>query len=297
MAIKTENVALPNTIKRDIQSFITSGLNHIYHSVYLFLQIDDKAKVKQWLKDIHDDILSAESWRGDDQKSPKVAPTEIVNIAFTVDGLKALGLPDEVITTFAVEFQQGMTSGQRPLMLGDTQESAPEHWDVGNPKDAPINILLILNAGLAPDDTATIDAFADKHKDIISKSGMTLLYEEKGHRRGDNKEMFGFHDGIAQPPFQGINLKDKGEKIQNVMATGEFILGYQNEYGLLPATPVINKKHDPDDILPDYNNPFDVSNVPSSELKDFGLHGSYVVYRKLQQDVPAFWEFVLQEVE
>jgi len=306
MATQTENIALLNSVKSDIQSFITSGLKHIYHSTYLFLQIDDKTKVQQWLTDIHDDILSAKSWRAEDipligpdqPKQPKLKPTEILNIAFTVDGLRALDLPDSVIQTFPVEFQQGITGGQRPLILGDTHDSAPENWYVGNPKYAPIHILLILNAGQDPDDTTEIDLFTTKQKDIISGSGLTILYEEKGHRRGDDKELFGFHDGIAQPPIQGINIYDKGNKIKNVIATGEFILGYQDEYGLFPATPVIDKKHDPNDILPDFKNPYDIHfNVPSSELKDLGLHGSYVVYRKLEQDVPAFWDFVLREVE
>jgi deferrochelatase/peroxidase EfeB len=43
-------------------------------------------------------------------------------------------------------------------------------------------------------------------------------------------------------------------------------------------------------ILPPLNNPYH-----SAQLKDMGRNGSYVVYRKLEQDVAGFWEFMKGE--
>lgn len=297
-----------DTVKGDIQGFITSGFKHIYHTIYLFLKIEDKAKAQEWLSTIVDEMTTAKGWRPVDDsangaqqasKPPKERPQKIMNIAFTVEGLKILGLPPEVIETFPVQFQEGMADEHRALLLGDTHDNSPDNWEIGNPKDGEFHILLILNAGNNPDKTKDIDAFAKAQKDIATKSGLTVRFEELGSRRRDDKELFGFHDGIAQPKVEGVNVKDsQGDKINNAVKTGEFILGYQDAYGLFPASPVMDKKYDPNDILPPYKNPRDVDDsVVSDDLRDLGMHGSYIVYRKLVQDVAAFWKFVVQEVE
>ena len=102
---------------------------------------------------------------------------------------------------------------------------------------------------------------------------------QSGYSPEGDHEPFGFHDGIAQPSIAGI----AGDSVP----TGEFILGYQNHFQIVPPTPVVPAELDPDGILSPLANPYHAS----TELRDLGVNGSYVVYRKLHQDVAGFWPF------
>jgi Dyp-type peroxidase family len=106
---------------------------------------------------------------------------------------------------------------------------------------------------------------------------------QRGYRPADDREHFGFHDGIAQPSIAGITGRG--------VPTGEFILGYENHYGVIPPTPAVPDALDPGGLLPALANPYHAA----SPLRDLGRHGSYVVFRKLEQHVAAFWTFMQQE--
>jgi Dyp-type peroxidase family len=67
------------------------------------------------------------------------------------------------------------------------------------------------------------------------------------------------------------------------------LLGYPNGYGFLPVSPVIPESDDPAAVLP----PFPGNELPG--LKDFGHNGSFLVYRKLAQDVAGFWSYILEQ--
>jgi deferrochelatase/peroxidase EfeB len=70
-----------------------------------------------------------------------------------------------------------------------------------------------------------------------------------------------------------------------LMAVGEVLLGYPNEYQQYTARPLIDPGKDKlAAILPN------AEDKPT--LKDFGRNGSYLVLRQLGQDVPGFWKFV-----
>jgi deferrochelatase/peroxidase EfeB len=304
-------VVLDNATKADIQGFITSGYKHTHHTAYLFLQINDVSKVKIWLKTISDLVLTAQSWRpmnepepsrGNPEKvglPPKQYPDRIINIAFTMEGLKALGLAKEILNTFPAEFQRGMNDPSNSALRGDTGENAPEHWDIGGIGKPDFHILLILNAGDNPDDDSAIKQFVTEQRQAISDGGLQILYEEYGYRRHDDKELFGFRDGISQPKIEGIHRFDRnGAPIPNTVKAGEFIMGYPNEYGFIYSGPVVPAALDPNNILPYLENPFNVYHpYKVGELKNLGQNGTFVVYRKLYQDIKAFWKFMLDQIE
>ncbi len=77
----------------------------------------------------------------------------------------------------------------------------------------------------------------------------------------------------------------------NGVRTGEFILGYLNEYGFYPVSPVVPAGDDPTGIFLPSANPFHTS----AGYRDLGMNGSYLVYRKLAQDVASFWGFLQSE--
>ena len=71
---------------------------------------------------------------------------------------------------------------------------------------------------------------------------------QTGYRPDGNNEPFGFHDGIAQPSIAAIS----GDGVP----TGEFILGYQNHFQIIPPTPVVPAELDRDAVLPRLANPY-----------------------------------------
>ena len=82
---------------------------------------------------------------------------------------------------------------------------------------------------MSADDPSANEAEIQKFVDevISGLQGVEVVHTEWGYRRPDDKEHFGFKDGISQPRLQGINLYDgDGKPIKDGIATGEFILGY-----------------------------------------------------------------------
>jgi Dyp-type peroxidase family len=118
---------------------------------------------------------------------------------------------------------------------------------------------------------------------------VAIVAEEIGYRSPTDKEHFGFNDGVSQPRIEGNTPKIHPEDVNQTVKAGEFILGYPNQYNILPSTPVVPKAADPQNLLPSF---------PGNELpnfKDFGFNGTYLVYRKLAQHVAVFWQFMAQQ--
>src|ERR1051325_9219666 len=46
----------------------------------------------------------------------------------------------ETVEMFPREFQEGMASGERPRVLGDTGDSDPTKWDIGAPQQGDMNL-------------------------------------------------------------------------------------------------------------------------------------------------------------
>ena len=76
-----------------------------------------------------------------------------------------------------------------------------------------------------------------------------------------------------------------------VSPTGEFVLGYPNHFAVIPPTPVVAPSVDRESILPKLQNPWHAS----GSWRDLGRNGTFLVYRKLQQDVEGFWQFMRGE--
>jgi Dyp-type peroxidase family len=290
--------------KRDIQGFITSGFGHTYQAAYVFLRVENVEQAKQWLKDTIPVVMTAESWRPDtppgtppEEKPAKNYPSRMLNLAFSFEGLAAFNLSEASLNSFPPEIQQGIAAEVRSLRLGDTEASDPQNWQVGGPSNTPFHILAILHADVEPGVDADIKQFVEEF--VNGLKGLDVTHLEWGYRRTDDKEHFGFKDGIAQPKIRGINFYDRdGKSLENPAETGEFILGHLSEYGLFPTVPVVPRSEDPEDILPTLNNPRALYPLyTEGDLKDLGKNGTYVVYRKLRQHVVTFWQFLAAEAQ
>ena len=92
----------------------------------------------------------------------------------------------------------------------------------------------------------------------------------------------------ATPSHSGFATASRSRRLPassgDGVPTGEFILGYPNHYDVIPPTPVVPASLDPRGLLAAFDNPYHAT----GGWRDLGRHGSFVVYRKLQQHVAAF---------
>src|SRR5262249_18468824 len=104
----------------DIQSGVLRPRPSPYAATYVIVRIDDAAAGRELLGRLADVVTSAAGAR-------QAARDAWVSVALTYQGLKAIGLPEASLGSFAWEFQQGMAA--RARALGDVGENAPDHWE------------------------------------------------------------------------------------------------------------------------------------------------------------------------
>ncbi len=278
------STTLSETILDDIQGYVTSGYGRLRHAAYLFVRVRDARSAQRWLARVAPLITTAKPWPVDNQ-GKAVAPASAINLALTAEGLAACGLPQSVLRTFPPEFIEGMVSERGAQLLGDDAESAAANWEIGGPDTEPLHAVVIIHAC----DKTTLDAVCAAQRALLATpdAGVQEVANglQAGYRPDSDCEPFGFRDGIAQPAIAGMR-DDEG-----TVPTGEFILGHENHYGLIAPTPVVPAEHDPQSLLPVSANPYHAG----KSLRDLGRNGSYLVYRKLRQDVAGFWQFMKRE--
>lgn len=242
----------------DIQGNILSGYD-VGAATYLFYRLETVAQGRRWLATLLPEVTTA-TWQGGKK------PDSMVNVAMSYQGTKALAVSPACLDTFPEVFRLGMA--KRASVLGDFEESAPQKWEA--PFDSPHLHVLVLVHGV---NRLACDQKAKRVKDQTDNvGGATLLLEQKADLLPDGKEHFGFRDNISQPWIEGTNdlvgppiIPGGGRRTVEgkwvPLKLGEFLLGHKDESGLMPASPV------PDAL---------------------GRNGTYLVLRKLSQDVPGF---------
>ena len=275
------SVLLAADDRADIQGFIASGYGHLSHAAYLFIEVRDASSAQNWLRRIVPSVTSARQWPVSHGRTVK--PAVALNVGFSAAGLAALGLPRQVLCTFPPEFQEGIAHPNRSKILGDSEESDPGQWEIGGPKTPPLHVALAIHA--ASPSLLDAECLAERARFDDAAGGVVELpgSMQSGYRPEGDHEPFGFHDGIAQPSIAGMT----GDGVP----TGEFILGYPNHFAIIPPTPAVAGDLDIETELAPLANPH---HAPGT-WRDLGLNGSYVVYRKLEQDVAGFWEFMTRE--
>jgi Dyp-type peroxidase family len=275
---------MANLETQDIQGIIITGYGHLSHSSYLFLHADDPARAKAWLAKIAPEITTGVEWpKGPDGKIQK--PKFALNVAFTYKGLAAMGLMPESLATFSPEFIAGIAEEARSRRLGDTGDSAPANWEIGGSQsgEAESHVLLIVQG---PQNE--IETLCQMQIELAKSHSLRIVGEvQQGYLPDpdDDREHFGFNDAISQPKIEGSPIKDKSN--QPVIKPGEFILGYPNEYELLPSSPTVPAGEDLHDNLK-----LAIAEPNERQQKDLGRNGSYLVFRKLHQDVAGFRRYI-----
>lgn len=230
---------------------------------YVFLNFTSQHQGMKFLGAVIPHITNSEIWLEE-------KPSSTLNIGLSRSALTALNVPTASINSFPVEFLNGMAD--RAKALGDVADSAPANWD--DVWQGRVDLWISINALTEEDRETKFKILEDL---IAQTNGAEILAIQNSNALTINgapskKEHFGYSDGIAQPDFEGshsVNTPGDGEIAGNGkwkdLKNGEFLLGYPNEA-------------EEDGNLP----------VPMLLAKN----GSFMVYRKLEQNVKAFRDYV-----
>ena len=275
----------------DIQGNVIRAYGRFGYPVarYVFLNIRHSAIARDFVAAVTKRVTSSVEWGNGAGQIAQ--PHWTVNIAFAYQGLKELELPRSSLNGFSPEFVQGMK--HRRDILGDDGPSSPENWDPiwqGNreTREQDVHILISLNARLPQlleESYQWLLELVKAHaKGVVilgghrGDDGALLDYQdvkvvmENGHPT--SKEHFGYTDGIGDPVFEGapnydLNVHGRGKQMDDgtwaPLATGEFLLGHVDEAHEYPPAP--------QPIL-------------------LSRNGTYMVYRKLHENVATFDQYL-----
>ena len=249
----------------DIQGLLRSGYGSLTEASFLLLRIIDRAAACAWLADAP--IATAA------ERNASAA----LQVAISANGMRALGVPGSVVAGFSAEFLSGMAGDEgRSRRLGDIAANAPSRWRWGS-QFVP-DVLAMLYAK-----PSGLSDWRERLATEAFRRGFEILQDlptsdMNGH------EPFGFVDGVSQPQIDWPTRRAQSLDYTNLISVGEFLLGYENEYGLYTDRPLL------DPTLPG------VATLPQAEdnasRRDLGRNGSYLVVRELKQDVRGFWRFM-----
>jgi len=261
----------------DLQALLRFGHGKLTDTCFMLLNVTDAVAAKTWLKEVPVSSAAASN----------PPPSKALHLAFSAPGLRALGINESIIDGFSDEFITGMNGDEsRSRRLGDLDQNSPENWEWGGAPDQVPHLLVMLYAT-----EGRVETWRQEIENELFSSAFQLLRILPTDDLGQN-EPFGFADGISQPRIDWANEQStdlhERDNYSNMLATGEVVLGYPNEYGLYTTRPLIDPQKDQNaQLLP---------NALDEPLqKDFGRNGCYLVIRQLHQDVPGFWQFIDKE--
>jgi deferrochelatase/peroxidase EfeB len=271
---------------------------------HLFFNVAEPVAGRHFVQGVRPRVTTAEPWG---RVATSTGVTEIqkppitLNIGFTFLGLLALGLPTRTLRLLPDEFIEGMRS--RAPILGDVKTSAPENWNpiwrnASNERSGQVHVWVSLSVGAKPDGSP-LDILDEWTSWLVglATQGVTLLGGHGADGAGKWQdaraimqaaadgtmvplamEHFCFRDGISDPVFRGQFDADAerlavvgGGKIAegrydegkswSAIEAGEFILGHVDEGQEFPV---------------------------ATEPSDFARNGTFMVMRKLREDVDGF---------
>ena len=223
---------------------------------YEFLRFRSAGSGRQWLTSIMDKVHSAEAMR-----NSMATEKRWVTVAFTWNGLHALGVDESSLATFPDEFRQGMAA--RAEILGDAGSNHPDHW-LGGLASSDLHAIVILFAR----DAAERERCRTEHERLLAScEGVELLSShdlEATPPFDYAHDHFGYRDRLSQPAIEGSG-EEPTPGSGPALKAGEFILGYPDESG--PA-------------------------VRQPQPGILSRNGSFMAYRRLEEHVGAFRDFL-----
>jgi len=246
----------------DIQGNILRGYGFPF-AAYRFLTVPDASSGRRFLGEIAGELAQAGQWED--------RPATAMNVAVTYAGLAALGVGDAVLSALPAAFREPIRD-RAPRVLDDTGPRAPTAWDEGLGTERS-HILVIVNGSEGSEQP--FGAAVAQVLERAERHGLRVAHAQDAVALPNRREHFGWSDGFGQPaieggvgrsrPGQGVP-QDDGITWRDLKA-GEFVLGYPDEDGQT------------------------VSGPAAALLRN----GTFMVYRKLYQDVARFRRALYEE--
>jgi len=240
----------------DIQHFLIARTPALA-ARYEFLSFRDEKVGRAWLKGLVDKVGTALSVGA---HSPDA---RWVTIAFTWNGLRALGVDEASLSTFPDEFKQGLAA--RADILGITGANHPDHW-LGDLASPELHAIAILFAR----DVAERERCRKEHVQYLDQlDGVSVLSSldlEAIPPFTYPHEHFGYRDRLSHTLVEGVDTETKCRGELPTKA-GEFFIGYVDESGYIPV-------------------------APKPEV--LSRNGSYIAYLRMEEHVGAFRNFLRQ---
>lgn len=292
--------AEPVLAVNDIQGNVLPGFGTAFMTL-LCLKIDDAAggagAARRWLRELSPHVSSLNHVNSVREVRRAVAratgarpklPDVLLNVALGFPALAPFGL--ETSRIFDAPFVGGMAGTN----LQDPQDAngLPLDWMFGATPETTPDVLLIIGS----DEEASVSNAASQLLASTGPgggSGLRLIHRDDGVRLPGDIEHFGFRDGISQPGVRG-RLSERPDHVltrryfdpsdfraaefarpgQPLIWPGQFIFGYPVQ----PSTPEEPR----------------VNAIPPHPWMEFG---SFMVFRRLRQDVRAFRRFAAAQAE
>ncbi|MFI7602991.1 Dyp-type peroxidase [Actinoplanes sp. NPDC049681] len=237
----------------DIQGMVLRGYGHHLAATHLFLRFTVAGAARAWLGATAPRITSA----ADGQERPNRA----LHLGLSHAGLAALGVARDELARFPEEFRAGMAVREPELSPG----RGTDPWNGCFADPGTVHAVLMVSATTPQ----ILEAVVRELRVGVTRSGgIEIVGEHHGQRLlaagGDRRsfiEHFGFADGLSTPLIEGYHQGPAEE----LLPPGEFVLKLRDVDGDIAGR-----------------------DLPG----ELARHGSYLVYRKLEQDVGSFRETV-----
>jgi Dyp-type peroxidase family len=252
----------------DIQANVLRGWGEgevLPHVAYAFLSFDERSEPRPWLADAAALVTSCTAF--DALKREDASDRFVWNLGLTQAGLARLGIDvAKRFEPYPAYVSGALSRSSEYELLGDSGASAPSNWEP-HFRDAALHAIVSVSAW-AP--VGVSRALAVLAGSLQGTRGVKQLAVELGDALAGGVEHFGFKDGISQPHIElgpqppPVNEPCESAPVQTSwdgVPPGEFVLGYPDVLRHEPAT---------DALL---------------------VNGSFLVFRKLHEDVAAFRAF------
>jgi len=242
----------------DIQHYLLAR-PHATIAQYNFITFKNAGSGRHWIGALLDTIGVAKTVL-------EANPNDMrwVSLAFTWNGLKALGIDDASLATFPEPFRQGMAA--RARILGDTGNNHPDFWE-DKMASPDLHAVVILFAKDREERERCIKVHEQYLKENPGVEVLSTLDLEAVPPLDYVHEHFGYRDRITTPVIEGMGIEPTPGS-SPPSKPGEFFLGYPDETG---------------GIVP----------VPLPEI--LTKNGSYIAYRKMQEHVGAFRDYLKEQ--
>ena len=270
----------------EVQANVLYGYGEGYdHARYLRLRIRDRVDardaVARWSRS---GLVTFSNGRKQDVRAH-------ANLAFGFRGLSRLGVPEETLSSFPEDFRDGARRR--------AGEFVKDNWHLREPgkhyQECDVFISVLGKTPEACSGRITdlgIGAF-----DVVADRWAALRDESEPSTQDRLRERFGFADGRSQPAIEGVDVDPVGDGVYaglhptrgrlrrrvnlaieeirlkpmarawRLIRPGEFLLGYENEDGVMPVGPP----------------------------PPLGPNGTYMVYREMDQYRATFERYVAQQ--